>query len=149
MSFDIGKITNLLDLPNKLIESTSQDYGKTLQTGKEVIGQVVTSGAEFGKNVIDTGGGIVNNFIDSTQEVADRGIEKGTFTVRHLVRNIVSVVDDKGDQFFETVASIEGNITNTIQLGMLLFGAGAIIILILFHEELSKNGISLGAIKLF
>lgn len=124
----IGTIIDKLgQTPNKLIDTS----GDIIKKGEDIVGGI-------GNNLISTTGGAINNFVDATG-----------YSVRMPVKTVSSVIDNQLDNFWQLVLDTKTDIINIIQLGLLLFGAGFITVLILHGNDIMKNGLSLGSVRIF
>lgn len=141
-------ISDIFSAPKNIITDTSgkisSGFEKTISSGESVI----TTGLKSGENVLTSG---INAYVDT-----ERSITKGLVNVagdightgRFLAKNGVGLLDNVQDQFFQTVADIRSDVTNTIQIVIFLAAIGIAAGAILYGDKILDRGVKMAGITL-
>jgi len=83
----------------------------------------------------------------NTAQVVDDTQSNLLYSGRYLSRNVVALLDNTQDNIFDTINNARVDVSNSLQLLFLMFGAGFIGFLIIFGDRLMKSGVKIGGIS--
>lgn len=122
------------------IEKISENIGEGLVGFGQNIGQGI---GVVGMRALDIGDDIQYNIAETVNNTA----ELVGYDIRYLAGNLVGLVDNAQDNFFQTIADIRTDVSNSIQLLAILIGSGIISSFILWGDEIMKAGLKIGGIE--
>ena len=123
---------------NNLILNEQKSRDKTIEMGGNLASQL---GKNINDSYIDTERNILKTAGNFTGDVLSSG--------RYIAKNAVALVDNTQDNITTILQDIRVDVTNTIQIGLIIAVIGIAAFMIIYGDKIIDRGINISGLELF